>query len=92
MTSSNDSVANRSADGVVTINGSLVDSRFDTHTVTVNWGDGTVEEVVVDQDSDTFSGEHDYEGGGLFTITATATDSDGAASTAASTTAGVDTA
>lgn len=64
----------------VSISGSFSDPGLDTHTVTVNWGDGTSETVTVNQLADTFAGTHDYANGGIYTITVSATDSDGAVS------------
>ncbi|MCP4859521.1 MAG: PKD domain-containing protein [Fuerstiella sp.] len=69
-----------SSDGTVTVNGAFVDPGIDTHTVTVDWGDGTAEDVAVDQTADTFAGNHDYAHGGIYVVTVTATDSDGAVS------------
>jgi hypothetical protein len=45
---------------VVSISGSLTDVDLsDTHTVTVDWGDGSpLESLTVDQLADTFTGDH----------------------------------
>ncbi len=87
VSSDHDEACNSTEDGTVSINGSFGDPGLDTHTVSVDWGDGTVENVSVDQVADTFSGTHDYATGGIFTITVTVTDSDGAVSDALTTVA-----
>ncbi|MFT5091566.1 MAG: parallel beta-helix repeat protein [Porticoccaceae bacterium] len=87
LTSSNGDLANKSDTGVVSIDGSFFDPGLDTHTVSVDWGDGSVESVSVDQLADVFSGQHDYDGGGIFQITVSVTDSDGAVSVSGTTTA-----
>ena len=88
LSSSNLTPRIASADGFVTISGSFFDPALDldTHTVTVNWGDGKpVENVSVDQIADTFFGAHVYADGGIYTITVTARDSDHAISGAVTT-------
>ena len=49
----------------------------DTHTATINWGDGTVEAGTVNQAANTVSGSHTYADNGLYTVTVTVTDNDG---------------
>ncbi|MCI0577453.1 MAG: PKD domain-containing protein [Chloroflexi bacterium] len=49
----------------------------DTHTATINWGDGTIEPGVVNQVANTVSGSHAYDDDGLYTVTVTVTDDDG---------------
>jgi len=66
-----------SSDGWVTISGSLTDPDSDSHTVIIDWGDGTTDSASVNQLDDTFSGGHHYAGGGIYTVTATAFDGDG---------------
>ena len=53
----------------------------DTHTATIDWGDGTVEPGVVTQGagSGSVAGSHTYATTGLFTATVTVTDDDGGA-------------
>ncbi len=87
VSSTNADVENASGDGTVSVSGSFSDPGLDTHTVTVNWGDGTSEDVSVDQSADSFMGEHNYASGGIFTITVTVTDSDGAVSNTETTSA-----
>jgi hypothetical protein len=72
----------RSVDRRVTVTGKFSDVGItDTHTVWVNWGDGSpLESVSVSQLADTFSGQHRYAAGGRFTITVTARDDDGGVS------------
>lgn len=84
-TSSNPDPAHRSEDGTVSLSGAFTDVALDTHSVTVDWGDGATQTVDVDQLADTFAGTHDYSTGGIFTIMVTATDSDGTVSDAATT-------
>ncbi|HSL82026.1 MAG TPA: PKD domain-containing protein, partial [Thermoanaerobaculia bacterium] len=50
----------------------------DTHTATIDWGDGTVTAGVVDQDAGTVSGGHDYPDDGAFPVEVCVTDDDGA--------------
>ena len=59
------------------------DGGNDTHTATIDWGDGTVEPGTVggSATSGTVSGAHAYSSGS-YTITVTVVDDDGAASTA----------
>jgi predicted outer membrane repeat protein len=68
----------------VTVTGFFSDAGVpDTHLVKVVWDDGTVTEnlgpdLQIDQDNNTFTATHVYSTGGLFTITVTLTDDDGA--------------
>ncbi len=52
---------------------------LDTHTATIDWGDGTVEAGTVTEISGngTVSGSHTYGDDGVFTVTITVTDDDG---------------
>lgn len=90
VSSTNADVENASGDGNVSVSGSFSDPGLDTHTVTVNWGDGTSEDVSVDQTADSFTGDHEYSSGGIYTVTVTVTDSDGAISTTETTSAVVE--
>jgi len=51
----------------------------DTHTATIDWGDGSTSTpvVVVNQDADTASSTHIFIGVGTFTVTVSVTDDDG---------------
>ncbi len=49
---------------------------LDTHTATIDWGDGTSSAGVVDQLAGTVTGDHVYAHGGIFTVTVTLTDDD----------------
>ena len=50
----------------------------DTHTATIDWGDGTaVEAGVVDQTAGTVAGGHDYLDDGVFSVEVCVTDDDG---------------
>ena len=50
---------------------------FDTHTATIDWGDGTIEAGTLDQALGTVDGSHVYPDDGVFTVTVTLTDGDG---------------
>ena len=80
VTSNHDECCNSSANGTVSVNGAFTDSGLDTHTVTVNWGDGTVGNVSVNQFNHTFLGSHHYATGGVFTVIVTVMDNHGASS------------
>lgn len=62
----------------VNISGTFTDiGVLDTHSATVDWGDGSaVEPVTVNQAAKTISGSHAYTFGGIYTITVTLTDDD----------------
>jgi hypothetical protein len=100
LTTSNMTPCMASPDGFVTIGGSYLDPALDldTHTVSVDWGDGSDPDgdgvtgellASVDQVNDLFSGSHTYANGGIFTITATVIDEDGGVSEQVTTTAAV---
>lgn len=79
--------------GNVSLSGAFTDTGvLDTHTVVVNWGDGSaLETISVDQLNDTFAGNHHYATGGIFTITVTVSDNFGLSDveTASTSTVGV---
>jgi PKD repeat protein len=56
---------------------SFNDPGSDTHTATINWGDGSPVEYLVDIGSP-FSRSHVYANAGIFTVSVTVTDDDGA--------------
>lgn len=70
-----------SSDGIqagqqVTLQGTISDAGVDdTHTVSVDWGDGTSEPLAVTDRS--FTGQRTYRQAGEFEVTVTATDDDG---------------
>ena len=49
----------------------------DTHTGTVDWGDGTTAVAKVDQTQDAAGGDHIYQAAGTYSVTVTITDSSG---------------
>ncbi|MBI4236610.1 MAG: S8 family serine peptidase [Chloroflexi bacterium] len=49
----------------------------DTHTATVDWGDGTVTSGVVSEQTHTVTGSHRYRAPGAYTVTVTVTDGGG---------------
>ena len=44
----------------VTVTGSFTDSALDTHSVVIEWGDGTSSPATVDQAANTFTATHTY--------------------------------
>ena len=50
-----------------------------SHTASIDWGDGTVTAGVVDQQAGTVMGTHQYSSGGIVIVTVTVTDNLGAA-------------
>jgi uncharacterized delta-60 repeat protein len=69
--------------GSVTVTGSYTDaSTLDTHTVEIAWGDGSTLLATIDPVARTFSANHTYLDDGEYTLTATATDDDGASAAA----------
>ena len=64
--------------GTSTLSGTINDAgSFDTHDLTINWGDGSPNAVLnLAAGVTTFSANHQYNTGGAFTIAITATDDD----------------
>ena len=83
LTSSGFDLAHLSDNGSVFLNGAFADiDTTDTHSVTVDWGDGSVAEIISpDQLADTFARGHDYETGGIFQIIVTVADNNGSLDT-----------
>jgi Ca2+-binding RTX toxin-like protein len=72
----------------VIISGAFTDvGTLDTHEVTYDWGDGTIEPATLNQGSGsgTFTADHAYAAGGIFTVTITVTDDDTQSDTAVET-------
>jgi PKD repeat protein len=70
------------------ISASFADAgRNDTHTASIDWGDGTSSVGTIDEDdgSGTAYGSHVYTSPGAYKVTVTITDDDGGATTAVST-------
>jgi Ca2+-binding RTX toxin-like protein len=62
----------------ISISGAFTDvGTLDTHTASIDWGDGTVGQAMLVQGSGSFGGIHAYEFGGIYEIVVTLTDDDG---------------
>jgi Ca2+-binding RTX toxin-like protein len=67
----------------VTLTGAFTDlGALDTHTAVAAWGDGTTSPLTINPQTRTFSAQHVYASIGVFTVTVTLTDEDGAQATA----------
>jgi len=76
----------------ISLNATFTDPGWlDTHTATIDWGDGTNETGTVDEIKGTVSSSHTYTGCGTFTLTLTVTDDDGGIGVDAATVTVVDT-
>jgi PKD repeat protein len=60
----------------VNVAATFTDPGNDTHTATIDWGDGTTTPGTVDDVAKTVSGAHAYADNGIYTVTVTVTDSD----------------
>ena len=73
-----DSVNKGEVGSPITLSGVFADlDSGDTHTIVVDWGDGTVEQIDaadIDQVADTFSTQHTYSDGGIYLSTVTLSD------------------
>ena len=79
-----DATATVADDGTVTLAGTATDPGLaDTHTATIDWGDGVSEPATVLQGSGsaTLSGSHRFAGPGEFVVTLTVEDDDGGTTT-----------
>lgn len=72
-------VGGAAAGDLVSLTATFTDQGvLDTHSATIDWGDGSLPEVgVVDQFTGTVTGGHTYSTGGIFEVTVTLTDDDG---------------
>ena len=79
LSSDHSTIATASADGTVTVTGTFTDLDVnDTHTVTLDWGDGTVETLPAEAVTNmSFSASHEYDQGGVFQVRVTVTDAGG---------------
>ena len=93
LATGNETLQDKSADGVVTLVGAYIDAGVpDTHTVSIDWGDGSQTTIAesdaeIQQTDDEFSVGHTYDAGGIYAITVTVTDDDGGVSELATTSA-----
>lgn len=70
----------------VTISGDFSDlGSLDTHTATINWGDGTNSPATIIQADGTFTADHDYGSAGVYEITVTLSDDDSGTAVATTT-------
>jgi Ca2+-binding RTX toxin-like protein len=72
----------------ISISGVFTDiGTLDTHTATIDWGDGSSSEAVINESngSGSFSGNHEYINGGIYEITLAVNDDDGGCATQATT-------
>jgi Ca2+-binding RTX toxin-like protein/6-phosphogluconolactonase (cycloisomerase 2 family)/PKD repeat protein len=77
VTSSACEVGDTKPGNLVILSGLFADlGSMDTHTVSVDWDDGTVSATVVDEAADSFFGTHIYTTGGIFEITVGLSDDD----------------
>ena len=58
----------------VNLSATFVDAASDTHSASIDWGDGAVATGTVDQGLDTVGGSHVYADNGVFTVTVTVID------------------
>ena len=70
-------------DATLTVSGTVSDDgTLDSHTLTVNWGDGSAAQVLALSPAQTFSANHLYNLPGSYTVIVTATDDDGGSTSA----------
>lgn len=84
VTTTADSIGGVAAGEVVSVSGQFADAGLlDTHTVAIDWGDGTTS--VGSSVSGVLAGSHTYADAGIYSITVTLTDDDGGVDTFGST-------
>ncbi len=87
LTSNHSSILDVSYDGSIKIEAGIFDpGTQDTHTVMVDWGDGsTMETIPVDPSTKTLQSDHTYSQAGVYSIIVTVLDDDGGISTESTT-------
>ena len=87
LASSSPACGAAAAGHTVTVSGEFLDvGPLDTHTAQIEWGDGAITPATIHPDEKTFSGDHIYDDGSIYTATVRLTDDDGGVVTETTTT------